>query len=405
MIALEDVYRAFSGDGDFYIGPREKEVIRVVFAAVLANRLGFPHRLEPLWLMLVAPPGGMKSTVLMAMDGTDAASGVDGIEMCDTASKDAFVSGYRDDAEGRQDPSYLRQLNGKTLCVKDLTTLMSKAKEAEAFMGALRTIYDQVFSRRSGNLVETTRHDAHVGVVMGIVPDGLSKVNENRAMGERFLLYRYRPDDAARTAIIDAAVRAKRNTARSVMPIVKQFFDGPPKRPLYGIHQMEEAPDYTELISRLSRAVSYLRGIGARSVRNSDKYEPEVGGRLAKQLRWLGFGLAALDGAKTVEAAPHRSVLINVATGSMPWHTIHVLESIWINRDKPMRMTANNLYESVHLRYGLSKDRVAQVVRELATMEPQPFLEYVNSNQEGVPFQLTPLGSEVVGDFFKEIRK
>ena len=400
MTTLADVYAAFGCNGQFYVGPNERELIRVALATILANRLGYSAKLEPLWVMLVAPSGGMKSTVMMSMDGCY------GLEMCDTAAENAFVSGYRD-KDTKVDPSWLKQLDGKTICMKDMTHMMSKPKEATAFLGALRTAYDGVSSRRTGNLEDTTRHEAHLGMLGGLVLDSLDIIEQQRSLGERFLVYRYRMDHKARTAISQAAGGAIINISRHAAPVVRSFLDGAgnekARRPFTPVDNMKETPEFRALIQSLGRSVPYIRGLGSRSRKATGEVEPEGPGRLVKQLRWLGYGLAALEDSTEVRASTCQSVFSNVIKASTTKHTLAIVKTMWINRDSPSAMTVTKIHALIGRRYWTPKEQITQVVREMISMA-EPLAEDHGSAENEHPFRLTELGREVLDDFFGSIK-
>ena len=151
--------------------------LTVVVGAVLAHRLGF----DPVWLLVVAPPGGTKSEILRAL--------VDypGIYPLSDLSARTFASGL-DSPSG--DPSLLARLKDEVLVLKDFTTVLQKPhEEMAAIFAQLREIYDGQFDRAWG-----TGRELHwrgrLGFVAGVTPIIAKHHAALSVLGERFVLLR-----------------------------------------------------------------------------------------------------------------------------------------------------------------------------------------------------------------------
>src|SRR5262249_61935877 len=87
-------------------------LLLVVVGAALAHRLGF----DPVWLLMVAPPGGTKTEVLRSFYGAP------GFYPLSELTPKTFASGL--EVPGGQDPSLLSRLTDEILVLKDFTTVL-----------------------------------------------------------------------------------------------------------------------------------------------------------------------------------------------------------------------------------------------------------------------------------------
>ncbi len=87
---------------------QDEQVLAVTFGMLLANRL----QGDPLWMFIVAPPGGMKSELLMTL------SKATRIYPMSTLTPHCLVSGMT--MQGGGDPSLIPKLDGQVLIVKRL---------------------------------------------------------------------------------------------------------------------------------------------------------------------------------------------------------------------------------------------------------------------------------------------
>jgi len=155
-------------------------------SVVLSNRLDS----QPVWMFLVGPSSSLKSSILKTMEDSQE------IYMVSSLSEHSLLSGFKD-RRGR-DQSLLPLLNGKTLIVKDFTTILSMRHDTRgAIFGQLRDAYDGFASRGTG--VGTISHRAKFGILAG----STSAIEEMRStenlLGERFLYFKNTQPDSERT--------------------------------------------------------------------------------------------------------------------------------------------------------------------------------------------------------------
>jgi hypothetical protein len=280
------------------------ECLDVVFGAVLANRLEG----EPLWLFVVAPPGGMKSELLMSI------SQAPRIVATTSITPHALISGAN--FGPGSDPSLIPKLNNQVLVIKDFTTIMSMNSLAkEEIFGVLRDAYDGKTEKRFGNGVVRT-YESKFGIIAGVT-HVVETLSGNNPLGERFLKYQLRAPAGASSKVIRQAVSNLKNNDKmraELSDIGRQALDCEVK----GVPDISDA--IIDRIVGLAQWVAYLRNIVSR-----DKYsgiihfkpEHEVGTRIAKQLTKLAYGIAIFRGQPVVGPEVY-DIIARVALDTAP---------------------------------------------------------------------------------------
>ncbi len=168
--------------------------LHIALAAVAANRA--PG--DPVWVLLVGPPGGGKSELLGSLVG------LPDVHPAATLTEAALLSGTpkRDvasDAKG----GLLRVIGDFGIIVaKDFTSALAMNKDSRSqLLAALREIYDGSWTRHVGTDGGRTLHwNGKVGFVGGVTPTIDRHHAVMGAMGERFILYRLPETDAQEQA-------------------------------------------------------------------------------------------------------------------------------------------------------------------------------------------------------------
>jgi len=167
----------------------------VILAVVAANRA--PG--DPVWILLVGPPGGGKTETLGPL------AQLPDVHPTATLTEAALLSGTpkRDHAAAAKG-GLLKQIGdfGIIVC-KDFGSVLSMNRDARAsVLAALREIYDGSWTRHVGtDGGRTLEWSGKVGLIAGCTPAIDSHHAVIGAMGERFVLYRLPATDA------DAQVR------------------------------------------------------------------------------------------------------------------------------------------------------------------------------------------------------
>lgn len=152
-------------------------VIATLCATVIANRM----KLDPVWLMLVAPSSGGKSELLNALMGLKFIFPVSDITV------NSFASGFK--GKPGEETSLLWKANYGILVFKDFTSILSKDKEAKkAIMAQLREIYDGRYDKTTGN-GKNISWKGKIGAIAGATEMIYESLADMSAMGDRFIMY------------------------------------------------------------------------------------------------------------------------------------------------------------------------------------------------------------------------
>ncbi len=178
----------------------------VMLGAVAANQLEG----DPVWLLLVGPPGGGKSELLTAL-GT-----LPDVHPAATLTEAALLSGTPKKETAADAKGGLLKSIGEfgIIVAKDFGSVLSMNRDARAqLLAALREVYDGAWTRHVGTDGGRTLHwSGKVGLVGGCTPTIDRHHAVMGAMGERFLLYRL-PDVDPSTQAREALRHAGRERA------------------------------------------------------------------------------------------------------------------------------------------------------------------------------------------------
>ena len=168
----------------------------IVLGSVAANRIAG----DPVWLLLVGPPGGGKSEILNAI------SELADAHPAGTLTEASLLSGTpkRDHVDAAKG-GLLRSIGKYGIIIaKDFGSVLSMNRDARAqLLAALREVYDGSWTRHVGtDGGRTLAWKGKVGLVGGVTPTIDRHHSVMGAMGERFVLYRL-PE-------VDPTIQAKR---------------------------------------------------------------------------------------------------------------------------------------------------------------------------------------------------
>lgn len=287
-VALDKMHRALGK----WLHYTDKEVVEIVLAVAIAERM--PG--DPLWLFLIAPPGGCKTELLRSLQGPDF------YHLSDLTSK-TFVSGLvrkTKDGEERKVNDLLPQLDGLTLIFKDFTTILEHQKEErQEIMAQLREIYDGSFAKKFGTTDEKIEYKSRFGLIAGVTPviDRYWKVMQQ--LGERFLKLRWDEDSRKTTERAEqneGSEKAMREDIREAVNEVLQQVK---------LRDVRFPPEYRKAIQDYAQWLAVMRTPVTIQNAHSDFYFdsiplPERPTRLVKQLKRLAKAVATLRGHPVV---------------------------------------------------------------------------------------------------------
>ena len=185
-LSLRDVLDVF----ERWLYLPDPDVVVAVLATVAANRLDG----DPVWILVVGPPGAGKTEVLQSI------TSLSDVHQVATLTEAALLSGTsKKETDAASTGGLLRTIgdSGIILC-KDFGSVLSMHRDARAsVLAALREVYDGSWTRLVGtDGGKTLAWQGRVGFLAGCTQTIDRHHAVMGAMGERFALYRLRTDDA-----------------------------------------------------------------------------------------------------------------------------------------------------------------------------------------------------------------
>lgn len=304
-------------------------VLDIVFGCCIANRM----QGDPLWLFLVAPPGGTKTEILISLEQCANIVGVTTITPAGLVSGASFAGGA--------DPSLFAQFQGelgKILVVKDFTTVLKMPDQPrEELFGNLRDAYDGKFEKMFGNGVHR-RYVMHFGMIAGVTPVIEQYMEQSVGLGERFMTYRV-PIPAGMAAQREFLRAAQRNVGREIKmrAELQSCAYAVLKYDYLKHHPSPRVPDsIKDQLIHAAQVVSLVRGSVTR-----DKYSKEVthkpfcelGTRLVKQLTKWTISVALFHGRNTASPVDYATA-VRMAVGSCPSGALAFLRGLYSDGGK-----------------------------------------------------------------------
>jgi hypothetical protein len=298
------------------------ELLDIIYGTLLGNRL--PG--DPLWLFLVAPPGGAKSEFLMSLGKAPK------VMTTTSLTPHALVSGAV--SPGGGDPSLIPKLDGKVLVIKDFTSILSmNATARDEILGVLRDAYDGETTKIFGTgLIKS--YQSLFGIIAGVTPAYQMFSAIHASLGERFICYRIRIpgridiggdiiaraiDNIAKEGKMRGDLQGVANEALNIEVNLDKLpkIRAPMRKKLVGLAQWVAATRAVVVRERYTREMMF-------------KPVAEIGTRLAKQLAKLALGIGLYHQA-TELTDEHYSILVKVARDTVPDRVEDILRQMWLN--------------------------------------------------------------------------
>lgn len=280
---------------------------------------------NPLWLFVVGPASCGKTTIIEAFESCEEYT-----EHLSKLTPASLVSGWRGEGE---DPSLLPRLKNRTLCVKDFTAVLSMSShDKENLFGMLRDAYDGRFVSTFGNGTTREYTDLYFSILAGVTQAIHAESRTN--LGERFLKINLLDDN------FDEMLHIKRAMSNVGMkPEQKALLSGSVLGFMnYMFKEVKELPtineDIENKISAISMFVALIRTQVIRNGPNSMtiRPEPEIGSRIATQLKKLALSLAIVFGQKEVSEDCYR-IVKKVAVDSCVGWQLELVEALYKQND------------------------------------------------------------------------
>jgi hypothetical protein len=263
------------------------EAARALYSAIAAHRFNG----APVWPMIVAPPGSMKTVLLEALDG------LPGCHFVDKLTPNTFLSGQIQHSRQKsaRSPSLLHRI-GKTgiLIYADFSTILAMNRDhRNAILADMRRIYDGKLTREFGTTERPAERvwEGRLTFAAAATPALDSYFSVFQSLGERFVLIRpARPDgvESAIRAIKQDRIKAKQEVREAVRNLFDEMPDFEPEISQENLEGIAALAEFTV------RARTHVPRSGYGNKQIEYVPEPEAPTRLGQQLAQLAKGSALI---------------------------------------------------------------------------------------------------------------
>jgi hypothetical protein len=281
----------------------DRDLLTVIVGAALAHRFGS----DPVWLLVVAPPGGTKTEPIRALYDCP------GFYPLSELTPKTFASGL--EVPGGRDPSLLHRLTDQILILKDFTTVLEMRREdRQAILAQLREIYDGRFDKTWGTGREL-RWEGRLGFIAGVTPIIDKHQAAMSLLGERFVLFRLKLPPRIQLAMRALSCSGREREMREELARAMRGF-------LAGRGSTAPVP-HADVLGRIAAVADFVTrarsGVQRDGWKRELEYapEPEAPTRFAKVLAALALGIAMAHDSPAVTGREQRLVL-RVALDCLP---------------------------------------------------------------------------------------
>lgn len=263
------------------------EGARALYSAVAAHYLVGP----PVWPMIVAPPGSMKTELAEALNG------LSGIHLIDSVTPNSFLSGQVEDPKKKRNssPSLLHRIGPNGIVVySDFSTVLSMNRDARgSILAQMRRLYDGRLRNEYGTAenLNDRQWEGRITFLVAATPDVDRQYSMFQTLGERFVMIRWHRPAGVAAALI--AMNQDRPLAKEELrSCVHQLLSDLDSR------EPTVSPSLQRRTAALSEFAVRARTHMPRSGYSKEIiYEPEPEGatRMAQQLVQLIKGSCKLD--------------------------------------------------------------------------------------------------------------
>jgi hypothetical protein len=299
---------------------------------------------DPVWLMVVSPPGGGKTEIVRTLTGPY-------IYSVDTLTNKSLVSGLKEKG-GKQRSGILGDLDGKVLVIKDLTIMLENQRYGEeSVFGQLRAAYDGEYAAVHGSGMKRQAFRSTFGLIAAVTPVIDQYRNIHTSLGERFLTTRIFHSDR-----LKVITKSRQNTDHKeeqrgeLATVVKHAISFYKELgELQGIPEIEEYD--LQKIDYLSELIALCRCPVKRDHQHkvvSDP-EPEYGTRIANQLTRLSQMMKLFEGYEF-------SKIARVARDSVNQPRIRVLRVLYNEYEPGKRVSPWEIFKKSGTAYNTTKE-------------------------------------------------
>lgn len=288
---------------------KDMGIVRLLCATIIGHLM--PG--DAVWLFLVAPPSGLKTELIRALDGIDFVYNISSL------TPRTLISGQK--GSMGKETSLLFKIPGHILTFKDFTSILEMNYNArDEILSQLREVYDGQYSKTFGT-GEEIKWEGKIGFIAGVTEAVDLFQGMYNILGERFLQYRMTQPDRK-----DATRKGMQNASKiqEIRIQMREIF----ARYIKNVEMPEELPeipsDLQEEIIELSDFATLARGGVVRDPKTreiTNVFAPEMPIRFAKQLTILAQSFLLMGLGKN-----DRNIMRKIAFSSM---TKNRLEVFW----------------------------------------------------------------------------
>ena len=307
-----------------YMPKFDVDAVRLMLASLLANHFDY----DRVWLLMIAPAGSGKSTVIKPLENLKILPGQKrGAAIVSELSPKTLLSGYT----GREDPSMLKYLGPIcVLLIPELGLILSaRPDDKTQILAQFKQLYDGYVHKYVGNVKGPLAWEGTAVIIGGMTPVIDKYTTLEGALGERFLKIRFGGtaqwedvrkslDDPNATTRTRTALRAAYQTCIYEAGIILEK------------EEIEISPTTKNKITDFALLTAFLRTTVHRDRSSKEIDLPvlrEEAFRLSKVFLCLAHGLAAIHGKDDLDEEeiqmlrrlsldctlePRRSVFLNL---------------------------------------------------------------------------------------------
>lgn len=296
--------------------------IALVAAILIHSKLKSP----PIWLYLIGPSSGGKSTIMEAFAQVPFATQVSDLTV------NTFLSGF---SSSKKEASLLKRLGDNfTILMKDFTTILNKPEESQAaIIAQMREIYDGFITKETGTGVtlawggKETSKKGHATFIMACTEEIYSMQDKFASMGTRATNYVLPPENRRKPT--ERALR-NNNKMDTAMGHIQEVFK------TFVMERIAALPDELPYVSEeLEQEIidvadfsSSCRSVVKRDYKNVAELalSAEMPMRIAKQLLGAAQTLAYLN--KGVLTPEYRDCVFKLGIDSIPKQRRLIIETL-----------------------------------------------------------------------------
>jgi len=343
------------------------DVIDILFGTIISNRI--ENNSDPVWLLLVSPPGCIKSSLIQSLDNAPK------IFKMSTLTSSTLISGFG--GQGA-DPSYIPRFNKKVVTIKDFTVILNLNQTArEEIFSILRDAYDGKIAKPFGNNIYR-EYESIFGILGGVTPIIEQYTTLHTSLGERFLRYNIKLDNS-----ILGSRKYMHKAINNVMhseEIKQQLMETASETLNYDFKNVPViSKKLKEKIITCAQFISMIRGTVIRDKFSKEvSYKPfwELGTRLSKQITKLLLGIGMFKRLKKVTKEEFK-LIRDVTHSTIPVSLNDIIRILFVNNNKATltgelskqinlpRITTGRLLENLTMLNVIKKESIGKLTGQI----------------------------------------